>query len=195
MAIVGPRTSVTINNGAPLPASLTIDQDVEMVRSDRATKPDPSWSYIDDSGHFHAYTQGGETPTLDRRAEHVDCDGSCGGVCEGEGYTIDRYYCQICSQHVEPRFIPDYEARDIGVPVYTRRSATLIIQSDAPLTYGGAMVNSGAKVSLRVHHGDDDEMVGVGAIQNVAGEFSSNATRWTYTIIADQLEPRLTSAG
>ena len=102
---------IRINDGPPVHGELSIDREIITIRSEIATKPDPTWEYIDSAGHFHACSTRAESdlPTLNRRTEHVDCDGSCGGVCEGEGYTVTRFSCAICGEDIEPGRIPFHE--------------------------------------------------------------------------------------
>lgn len=99
------REHVTVHiNGQEIPGTLVASQEVERVTTN-LSQPDPAWEYTDQQGHYHAYTDDdtmNHYPTLLRRDEHVDCDGSCGGVCEGEGYTVPRFYCFVCNEQIEP---------------------------------------------------------------------------------------------
>jgi hypothetical protein len=83
------------------------------VTSSTATKPAMGWTLVDDQSHFHAYDLKGELPTLIGRARHIDCDGSCGGVCGGEGYDIVEYFCVLCDQQIEPERISDTGQKSI----------------------------------------------------------------------------------
>lgn len=68
--------------------------------------PDPSWAHIDSAGHFHAWSQGGGLPTLER-CPHACEDKECSGGFE-------EYRCAICHQGVEPGMImtpPDMHRR------------------------------------------------------------------------------------
>lgn len=65
------------------------------------TEPDQRWEYTDPLGHYHAFTEKFELPTLTARTEHVDCaDPDC--ACGMEGYEITVYDCRICGAPVEP---------------------------------------------------------------------------------------------
>ncbi|HEY9473936.1 MAG TPA: hypothetical protein VIS06_08800, partial [Mycobacteriales bacterium] len=77
-----------------------------------ATKPDLAWTHRDNLGHFHAYSKGGELPTLRTELVHVPCDDGC---CEG--YSIPEYHCRICGEVVDPPVVPDREAMQRGVPM------------------------------------------------------------------------------
>lgn len=67
--------------------------------------PDPSWSFVDGEGHFHACdSNNGEFITLNAENRRVPCDGSCNGVCGGEGYDHTFYTCKICAEEIEPGF-------------------------------------------------------------------------------------------
>jgi len=97
-----------IDNGEPLLCEFEITHEAINVDS-RGPRPDPNWSTVDAAGHFHAYDQGngevGHYPTLRTESAHVPCDGSCGGVCEGEGYDVTYYLCRICGVRVEPGLV------------------------------------------------------------------------------------------
>lgn len=96
---------VSINGGEPVAAQLRITQERIDV-STNLPKPDPRWSFTDAAGHFHAYTEEETTPTLIVRMVHMPCDGSCGGVCDDEGYDATHYHCRICDEEIEPGTIP-----------------------------------------------------------------------------------------
>lgn len=176
--------TAVINNGHAWPCEVEIEQDVDYVRSISATKPDPRWEFIDDAGHFHAFAEDGELPTLNSERVEMPCDGSCGGVCEGEGYTVLRWTCRICGQEVEPGYVPDYEAQTVGTPIFMAKKATVKITSTEAVT------ESRNEVSVRVRVGDD-ELFGTGYVVGRGGEGGSDGMRWHTTISAQFLEPRM----
>lgn len=92
---------VRINDGEPVAAQLEMTRETQVVRS-RLPRKDPSWSSTDAAGHFHAYDDSGATPTLRAETVPMPCDGSCGGVCGGEGYTATRWTCRICGEETTP---------------------------------------------------------------------------------------------
>lgn len=92
--------TASIDNGPPLPCRLTVEQEVQIETANRP-RPDSRWEFVDAKGHWHAYAERFELPTLDVRTEHQDCDGSCAyGQCEG--FEVDRCYCRICGEVVTP---------------------------------------------------------------------------------------------
>lgn len=93
-----------INEGPPLEGVLKVTQQ-RIDISTSGPKPDPDWTFVDSASHFHARA-GDEYPTLIKKAERRDCDGSCGGVCEGEGYGVTVYSCMLCRERIEPGMIP-----------------------------------------------------------------------------------------
>ncbi len=93
-----------INDGAPVPATLTIER--EHVDVTTRWERDPDWTHTDSAGHFHAYDQDGKLPTLDKESTPAPCDGTCGGACGGEGYTHTTYRCGLCREVVEPQIRP-----------------------------------------------------------------------------------------
>jgi hypothetical protein len=132
---------ITVNNGQPMPGELNIEYQIIDVTSSTATKPAMSWTVIDDQGHFHAYDDKGELPTLIARGRHIECDGSCGGVCEGEGYDIVEYFCAICGQQIEPERVSDTGPKSIpGRMMWEAR-----VQPEQQIT---------GKVTVRIATGD-----------------------------------------
>jgi hypothetical protein len=104
------RAQVRIDNGPPLDADLVIDRQVIVVES-LGSIPDRAWIHVDAAGHFHAWAADETLPTLTEHHEQQPCDGSCGGVCEGEGYTVTTWTCRICTEPVEPGTIPGPHTR------------------------------------------------------------------------------------
>jgi hypothetical protein len=94
---------VVFVNDQKYAGELEIDRNPQVVWSD-SPKADRSWTFVDQAGHFHAYDMDGELPTLENEPEHVDCDGACGGHCEG--YSVPHYLCRICREEIHPGSIP-----------------------------------------------------------------------------------------
>lgn len=134
-------SSIIIDNGEPVSGSLEIEQNYETIESLYGTKPDPAWEFIDEAGHFHAYDTAGELPTLDGRARHVNCDGSCGGVCGGEGYNVTDWHCRICDQLIEPGQVDDRGPHQIA----TWRSWAVVVESERTIE---------GRVTVRIRMGD-----------------------------------------
>jgi hypothetical protein len=84
--------------------------------------------------------------------------------------------------------VPDIEAQTVGTPILGPKSATVTVLSDRLI---GQPQN---EVTLRVRT-EDGELLGVGRIVGVDGEFSSDGGRFVITIAARSLEPRLEASG
>lgn len=95
---------------------LSVSIDVERVRSERAVLPDLFWETADPAGHWHRWVDG-TLPTCRKGSRHVPCDGSCGGICEGEGYDVTEWRCLQCDAVIEPGYVPDEQARGPGIPI------------------------------------------------------------------------------
>jgi len=152
-------TTIRLDDGEPVRGELMVSREVETIYSELATKPDSAWEYTDPLGHWHAYADDGSLPTLDAKREQVDCDGTCGGVCEGEGYEITRYYCRICSAPVDPARVPDHRPHHI----LTGWNWTVVVYTFIP---------AGQEMSVRII-GEDRTAFGVG----VSGEATIAARR------------------
>jgi hypothetical protein len=137
------RIAVQINDSPVGPGTLTVDNNSEVIWSSGA-RPDPRWQATDSNGHFHARAKDETYPTLKTRSEHAPCDGSCGGVCQGEGYTVTHYDCAICGEEVEPGSIPG--PYSVVVPGLASWSVT--VTSTEPV---GGMSE---QVSVRFEDGD-----------------------------------------
>lgn len=143
--------TIALDDHPPVPATLTVQPpEVEYIRSYSAVRPDPEWLFEDSHGHLHVWTETGRDrrgrglPSLVESERHVECDGSCGGVCEGEGYHITVYYCADCGDEVEPGFVPDYQARTTGIPIETG-------PQEARATVGQWPLGSGSFTGLDTH--------------------------------------------
>jgi hypothetical protein len=156
---------ITIDNGPPTPGRIGTDTEVIVVESRVATKPDPTWEHIDERGHFHAYGKGEELPTLIPRSRHVECDGSCRGVCGGEGYDVTQHFCRICDELIEPERLPDHGPRSLP----GRMSWNVEVQ---------AHVANGAEVSIRAEVGDQ-VLFGAAVATHIDMEADWNGARVT----------------
>lgn len=97
-----------INERGPHLGTLHIETDlIDVTMAGNTYKPDPGWTWVDKAGHFHAFTGDGSLPTLERYEKHLNCDGSCAGVCSDEGYTETRYRCRACGKRVKPGYAVD----------------------------------------------------------------------------------------
>lgn len=161
--------AIRINDGPTLSGTLSIDRNNQVVWSD-LPEPDPRWRGTDSNGHFHARAKDGTYPTLKTRVEHVECDGSCGGTCDGEGYTVTHYDCMICGEEVKPGLIPGPNSTVIpGLPEWSVKvvdtapswhggeQVTVRIERDGVLLFGVAQVYS---VSSDMHQ-VETELVGI----------------------------------
>lgn len=181
------------------PAEVQFDETMQYIRSETATMPDPAWEHTDSNGHFHAFAEDGKTPTLTKYSVHVDCDGSsCGGVCEDEGYDVPRWKCAICGEEVEPAFIPDWDARQIGIPVVTSQSATVTVRGAGPLPRIGQEDNTDGTftlgqgpylVAVRVRV-QETELLGTGYAQ-LSMTYRAGCAEWTVKVTGAPFLPRL----
>ncbi len=96
--------TVRINGADPVFATLHRDQQWETIHSE-GPRWDPMWRHVDKAGHPHVYGPKGSTPTLDARREERPCDGTCGGICQGEGYGVTVFTCPRCQEQIEPGVI------------------------------------------------------------------------------------------
>jgi hypothetical protein len=96
---------IFVNEQGPFVGTLNIETErIDITMAGPSYKPDPEWTYVDKAGHFHAFTEDGKLPTLERYEKHLNCDGSCAGVCSDEGYTETRYRCRACGKRVKPGY-------------------------------------------------------------------------------------------
>lgn len=164
MAWKADTIKIRINNGPEIGGSLTIDTEQVDVTVMTKSRPDPAWEHVDSNGHFHAYDQGGNLPTLESRSIHVDC--ACqrneydaeGWDCDGYDDTI--YVCTICEETVEPKRIVTHPIGREYAP--GRTTWELLVYAD---------VTRGQRVSIRVTSGqpaDEVVMFGVAEVVDVA---------------------------
>lgn len=142
--IASSALEIWVNDQGPFHGSLSIDTDMIDVTSDRDSyKPDPEWEYVDKAGHWHAFTSDGKHPTLERYEKPVPCDGSCGGVCGGEGTTETRYRCRACGKRVKPYFVVD-------VPAFTPQRIPGRTSWCVNVTAADAVADGMVDVSVRI---------------------------------------------
>lgn len=135
---------------------LSIKNDVDTAWTE-LPEPDPRWTFVDAAGHFHARDATGELLTLKAVPEHVDCDGSCGGQCRGEGYSAVRWHCVICQEEIVPGTI----AGPHKVVVASRRSWTVAVDE-------GPVFRT-QRVSVRVEFEGQPPMFGVAHVESSSG--------------------------
>lgn len=180
MATLTSNATVVINSDDPLPCELDIRQDVEMVRSSLAVKPDVKWSHTDAQGHFHAWsaTKENPLPTLRREVVDVPCPGGCDDP-DCEGVTETHYYCLICAEEITPRHIPDFDMQNFGTPIYGPKSATITVRTEARLSLS-------EPVTVRVIAGEKT-FFGVATLVSQSG----GSDGWVNEFAARSLEPQL----
>ncbi len=170
MSVHEAYVSVSIDGGPTLPGQLEINQDIIVEPVSGARKPDPSWEYVDQAGHYHAYTENGRLPTLDVKYEQVPCGGSCGDVCGGEGYTVDHHHCRICGEEVKPATLPDTDPVICpGLKHWTVTVESAQASSDEQIL-GPFLSAPAGQVSVRVDtssHAARRRHFGVGIVANV----------------------------
>lgn len=98
-----------------------VESMTERVRSERAVVADLRWEQPH-GDHVHRWV--GDDPRKAKVSEarvgvvFVECDGTvCDGSCGGEGYETDAWLCAHDGSELDPGYVPDRVARDIGVAV------------------------------------------------------------------------------
>lgn len=168
------RLAFVINDGDPVPGELEQNQEVDTVRS-MGVIPDPAWEFTDANGHFHARDTNLDTyPTLETRIRHVECDGSCNGTCDGEGWTETDYHCAICDEEVKPGTIGGPHTFHIPGP----RSWTVKVHGRVPLD---------EKVTVRIQ---GETMTLFGVALSVAVEGDSSGAEYTTLVGTSPLGSR-----
>lgn len=140
-------------DGAPVqPGCITIEQEIKTFASATATKPDPAWTLVDERGHFHAYDDDGELPTLTSSLVHVNCDDVHTGPLADpdepcEGYDVTEWTCRICGTEITPGRLPDHDQKSMpGLKAWRAE-----ITSDQPID--NRIVSVRAAVTDGVHFG------------------------------------------
>lgn len=129
MTVIARGLTVSINGGEPLTCTVEVEQSWIDVSTDIATRPDPGWEHTDPAGHYHAHDKAGDLPTLKPTQVHVLCTGGCAAADDDdetcEGYTVTEYRCALCGAQVQPRYVPDREARSRQMPGRTQWTVTI----------------------------------------------------------------------
>lgn len=123
--------TVSLNGAAPVPCQLSIQTDQIDVSTFTASKPDPSWEFVDAAGHFHAFDHEGNLPTVARREELIRAEPDAEELDDDwdvSEYTIIHMVCALCGERIEPRRVPDNPYRTIP----GRTSYTVTLHSPIP---------------------------------------------------------------
>lgn len=80
------------------------------IKSAHAMRGDPEWAHIDKRGHFHAFNDKQDLPTLSKYEREVADSDSPEEPIVAENY----YVCVLCGEEIEPHWIPDLRAREVG---------------------------------------------------------------------------------
>lgn len=150
---------ISINDGPQLPGRIVVEQEIRTEWSMSATKPDPTWTHIDQQQHYHAYDDDGELPTLTSRRVHLECDGLHVGAYDDQadcdGYDVTEWHCRICGEHVEPGRVSD--AGPFHIPA--RKSWHADVYSDRPA--GNGLVSVRALTADRLLFGAGHARIGI----------------------------------
>jgi hypothetical protein len=138
-----------IDGKGPYQGSISFEQDWIDVSTMTESRPDPGWIFTDAAGHFHAFAEDGDLPTLKSVTINVPCAGGCGEVEDGDcgGYDDSEYRCRLCAEVVTPKYDITYPPpkRAPGLKRWTAEVATVldgngevsIVADMADITYFG----------------------------------------------------------
>ena len=98
----------------PFPCTLEVTQEyVDVSSFTSESRPDLAWEFVDEAGHYHAWTKDETLPTLDCHVQHSTC-GDSGNrqtdldemdECGGEDHMIS--VCKLCTEPVEPAYVTE----------------------------------------------------------------------------------------
>ena len=169
------RKWICVIDGQPTPISdWHIDQEWVDVSSLSDVQPDPKWSSTAAAGHFHAYADNGDTPTLRTVAE----EHWCADCHENEmTYTLR---CVLCDEEITPGTV-NRGPTSKSIPGLRTASLTLRYRPDVrrPLAYGSA---------VSVHLSSDGQEF-FGTMHVVGNTFSQDEITQTLTGQLDQRMP------
>ena len=106
-----------------------VETEVERAYFDRAAMADMTWEQ-EHGDHVHRFVgkpRKAEVTDAHRDWKHVECDGSCGGVCGDEGYDEPIWLCIHDGSELDPRYVDDSEARNFGIPISATHHYTLTL--------------------------------------------------------------------
>jgi len=116
---------VSINGADPVPGEVSVETEMIDVSTMTASRPDMRWEYVDAAGHFHAYDNDGNLPTLVRRDDNPRS--------VAEEYYDDEYVpwhleCDLCGEEIQPQRLADDPHRTIP----GRTTFTVTVQAKVP---------------------------------------------------------------
>lgn len=131
-----------------------VDREFETIRFEQTPMiPDTRWVGTGDD-HEHTWEVPDAGPAVvtgaTRVMRHVPCDGSCGGVCGGEGYHVPVWVCDTTGDDLDPGYVPDPRGREWQI----LRSETFTIDVQAvnglvpPVIESGRVEWDGGRMDL-----------------------------------------------
>lgn len=160
--------AVRIDNGPLLRANLRVWTDEVEVTTLGATRPDPSWSKVDNAGHFHAWDKAGKLPTLKLHTALEGCPLAHCDHEECEGWERSWYACVECADPVEPGRLPDP-----GRKFMPGMSHWSVLVTEIP--WDQAIVLRGRRVSVVFHRGERVQAFGFAMGGPASGELGGLA--------------------
>ncbi len=92
------RLDTCVIDGVDYPiAEFMIEHMAQDIVSAEGTEIDPKWSCVDQAGHFHAYDDKKQTPTLKSKVVRTWYCGDC-----EEEHEDSALFCVLCDEKVEP---------------------------------------------------------------------------------------------
>lgn len=145
--------TVVVDNGEPMPGDFNIEvEQIDVTLGADTHKPDPSWSFVDSHGHYHAWSTEGTLPTTHLVEVPVDEDEAeedppadpaepddFGDWVDDE--PIRERRCILCGDPVEPKTLVD-------IPGGTKQFMPGLTRYEV-VVYGEVHAHGGG-VSLRV---------------------------------------------
>jgi hypothetical protein len=143
---------VRVDAQGPFRATLEmVTESIDVSSMNGKSVPNLAWEFVDEAGHYHAWTKSEDLPTLHRSVRHIECDhvhdddeDECGG------WDKITYACRICAEEVEPAYVTDFtpqlmagrsywEARVMGVHLEpgTKVSVSFSTPHDGRVRYFG----------------------------------------------------------
>lgn len=114
---------IWLNNAGPFRGQVTVETEaIDITSGLTSYKPDPSWTFVDKAGHWHAFTADGKHPTMERYVKMLPCPGGCNDPgCEGS--PEERYRCVLCGKRIRPgRVVASYAGERRSMPGLTNWS-------------------------------------------------------------------------
>jgi hypothetical protein len=169
--MTGTALEFVVRVDAQGPFRCTLEQETDVIDVTTATgthTPNLAWEFVDEAGHYHAWTKDGKLPTVAVTVNHFPCNHDHEDEDECGGWDESKTVCLLCAEPIEPKYVVDHSKRYL--PGRTRWEANVY----------GVHLEYGMKVSLAFANAHTGRVLWFGMGQVVAQNITTEMDAVAY---------------